>query len=80
MLKIKSERNEYINYLTVHTVLKIFETYEKIIMDNYKMIEQNTQEIFIKKERTVNNGKCCEDQSSIFYILCILITHSLFDV
>lgn len=64
MLKIKSERNEYINYLTVHTVLKIFETYEKIIMDNYKMIEQNTQEIFIKKERTVNNY--CEDQSSIF--------------
>lgn len=49
MLKIKSERNECINYLTVHTVLKIFETYEKIIMDNYKMIEQNTQEIFIKK-------------------------------
>lgn len=49
MLKIKSERNEYINYLTVHTVLKIFETYEKIIMDNQKMIEQNTQEIFIKK-------------------------------
>lgn len=33
-------------------------------MDNYKMIEQNTQEIFIKKERTVNNY--CEDQSSIF--------------
>lgn len=64
MLKIKSERNKYINYLTVHTVLKIFETYEKIIMDNYKMIEQNTQEIFIKKERTVNNY--CEDQSSIF--------------
>lgn len=64
MLKIKSERNESINYLTVHTVLKIFETYEKIIMDNYKMIEQNTQEIFIKKERTVNNY--CEDQSSIF--------------
>lgn len=64
MLKIKSERNEYINYLTVHTVLKIFETYEKIIMDNYKMIEQNTQDIFIKKERTVNNY--CEDQSSIF--------------
>lgn len=64
MLKIKSERNECINYLTVHTVLKIFETYEKIIMDNYKMIEQNTQEIFIKKERTVNNY--CEDQSSIF--------------
>lgn len=49
MLKIKSERNEYINYLTVHTVLKMFETYEKIIMDNYKMIEQNTKEIFIKK-------------------------------
>lgn len=64
MLKIKSERNECINYLTVHTVLKIFETYEKIIMDNYKMIEQNTQEIFIKKERTVNNY--CEDQSFIF--------------
>lgn len=36
MLKIKSERNECINYLTVHTVLKIFETYGQLQNDRTK--------------------------------------------